>query len=643
MSKRIGVYICRCGGNISDYVDVDKVKGAIEKEKDVVLTKTTMFACADANQKEMEKDIQENDLDDVIVASCSPKLHLTTFRAVTVRAGLNKFNYYHANIREQVSWAHSDDKPGATENAIRVVKAAIAKMRHAKPLKPIKIHSKKAVAVLGAGVAGMRAAIALAAMDCEVYLIERNHFVGGHTAQWEELFNSEETGKNVISRLFHELLLYKNITIYTGAQVIENAGHIGDFMLKVRVEPAYIDEIPDPLEIKKAIEVCPVEVPDSFNFNLTQRKAIYRNNPEEFPEKTVIDIKNCTRCGECEKVCKSINFSQKEKIITLHAGTVLFATGFDPYTPRENEFGYSRISNVITLPQFMRLIALCDKKLIYKGKEVNKIAYVYCVGSRQPDGENKYCSRYCCTAAIFTSINVRKKYRNIANYHFTRGVRTYGKQEVYYNESLRMGDVYLQSFDHELPVVYQKGNKTLVKINDILTEQRELELEADLVVLVTSMVPREDQSTASLFKLPKGRDKFLKEIHMKLRPVETVIDGITIAGTCQGPMNIAESVNSSLSASAKAFSYISKGELELEPIVASINKNLCSWCNACYEACPFDAINKVDEGSKSYAVINNSICKGCGMCLPVCPYDAIELITYSNREIEEMIDMLAKD
>ncbi|MBN1159265.1 MAG: CoB--CoM heterodisulfide reductase iron-sulfur subunit A family protein [Bacteroidales bacterium] len=643
MSKKIGVYICSCGGNISDYVDVEKVKAAIETEENVAFSKTAMFACSDASQKEMEKDIQENNLDDVIVASCSPKLHLTTFRAVTVRAGLNKFSYYHANIREQVSWAHSDDKSGATENAIHVVKAAIAKMRHAKPLDPIIIRSKKAVAVIGAGVSGMRAAIGLAKMECEVYLIERNHFIGGHTAQWEELFPSEETGRDIITRLYQELLRYKNIKLYTGARIVENSGHIGNFILKVKIDPLFVHENPDISEVEKAIAVCPVTVPDAFNFNLTERKAIYRNHPGEFPERTVVDVQHCTRCGECIKVCKSIDFSKEETSLELQVGSILFATGFDPYTPGENEFGYGQIPNVITLPQFMRLIALNDKRLIVNGKDIKKIAYIYCVGSRQPDGDLKYCSRYCCTAAIHASIRARKKYQNISNFHFTRGVRTYGKQEVYYNESLRAGDVFLQSFDHELPVVYEKENRTFVKINDILTEQKELVLEADLVVLVTSMVPRTDQSTASLFKLPKGRDNFLKEVHMKLRPVETVIDGITIAGTCQGPMNITESVSSSLSAAVKAYSYVSKGEIELEPIVASINKNICTWCNACYEACPFDAINKVDEISKSYAVINNSICKGCGMCLPVCPYDAIELITYSNREIEEMIDMLSKD
>ncbi len=643
MKKKIGVYICHCGGNISDYVDVEKVYAAVKDEAGVALTKITMFACADANQKEMEKDIREHALDGVIVASCSPQLHLVTFRALVERAGLNKYSYLHANIREQASWAHSDNKSGATEKAIRIIKAAIGKVSHAKSLDPLKISIKRAVAVIGAGVSGMKSAIALAKMNCQVYLIEQHHFMGGRTSQWEELFSSNETGKDVITRLYNEIKTHKNIVVYTGATIESNTGSVGNFTMTLKTTPACIRDEFDNHEIQKAIEACPVKVTDTFNFGLTERKAIYMNAGGEYPEKAVIDLENCTRCGECEKVCSSIDFKQQEEHITLEVGSVLFATGFDPYTPEENEFGYEKITNVITLPQFKRLVSMSDNQLHYKGKEIKNIAYIYCVGSRQPEGENKYCSRYCCTAAIFTAIHAKKKFGDIQNYHFTRGVRTYGKQEIYYNESLISGDVYLQSSDNELPEVFQRNGKTIVKINDILTEQRELELNADLVVLVTSMVPRKGNAVSSLFKLPKGRDNFLKEIHMKLRPVETVIDGVTIAGTCQGPMNITESINSALSATVKTYSYVSKKELELEPVIAEIDKDVCTWCNACYETCPFDAVKKVEDKTKSYATINASACKGCGMCLPVCPTDAIELNNYTNQEIEEMINMLAVD
>jgi heterodisulfide reductase subunit A2 len=642
MKKKIGVYICHCGGNISDYVDVEKVRQAVENEDGIALAKTTMFACADSNQKEMVEDIKNNELDGVVVASCSPKLHLVTFRAVTERAGLNKYNYVHANIREQASWAHSDDKKGATDKAIKLVKASIAKVRFAESLDPIKISSQKAVAVIGGGVAGMRAAIGLSDMDCPVYLIEREPFTGGRIAQWDVLFTSEETGKNLATRLYSTLKQRENVTIFTNAEVIESSGSIGDFRLNVKITPRYIRENCNEGNLEKAIEVCPVEVPDSFNFDITNRKAIYHNYPGEHPHLPVIDMENCTRCGECEKVCPSVDLSQKEEMINLHVGSVLMATGYDPYTPKDGEFGYQQIDNVVTLPQFKRIVALNDKKLTYKGRAVRQIAYIYCVGSRQPDGENKYCSRYCCTSTIHAAIHAKEKFGNIQNYHFNRGIRTYGKQEVLYADSSRMGDIYLQSYEDALPKVTKVGNKTIVKINDILTNNKELEVEADLVVLVTGMEPRKDNSVGNLFKLPKGRDKFFNEIHMKLRPVETVIDGITIAGTCQGPKNVMESVNSSLSAAAKSYSYISKGQLELEPIVAVVDKDNCTWCNACSKACPYDAVKKVSEDGKEFATINNSVCKGCGMCLPVCPTDAIDLVAYSNREIESMIDMLAK-
>jgi len=641
MNKKLGVYICHCGGNISDYVDVEKVRQAIENDEGVAIAKTTMFACGDSNQKEMVQDIRNNQLDGVIVASCSPKLHLLTFRAVTERAGLNKYNYVHANIREQVSWAHSDDKAGATEKAIKIVKSAIAKVRLAESLEPNRFPAKKAVAVLGAGVAGMRAAIELSNMSCPVFLIEREHFIGGRASQWDVLFTTNQTGKEIVTELYNDILKRKNIVLYTGAQIISTSGSIGDFKLKVKLVPRYIKEKCDEGNLHKAIAACPVEVPDDFNFSITNRKAIYHNFPSEYPQYPVIDIENCTRCGECEKLCPSVDFSQKEEIIEINAGSVLVATGFDPYSPVEGEFGYNKIENVITLPQFKRIIDLNDKKLIHNGREIKKIAYVYCVGSRQVDGENKYCSRYCCTSVIHAAIQARNKFEDIENYHFTRGVRTYGKQESLYAESLKGGDVFLQSYEDDPPAVTKENGKTVVKINDILTGKKEVSVEPDLVVLVTGMVPRRDNPVATLFKLPKGRDNFFNEIHMKLRPVETVIDGITICGACQGPKNIMESANSALSAATKSFSYISRGELEIEPVVARVDKALCEWCGACSEACPFDAIKKVKEGTKEIAVVSNSVCKGCGMCLPVCPVNAINLVAYSDDEIENMINALA--
>ncbi|MDD4778552.1 MAG: CoB--CoM heterodisulfide reductase iron-sulfur subunit A family protein [Fermentimonas sp.] len=572
--KRIGVYICHCGGNISDYVDVEEVRKSVEHEEGVVLAKTTMFACSDSNQNDMVSDIKEHRLDGVVVASCSPKLHLVTFRNVTERGDLNKYTYVHANIREQASWAHSDDKPGATGKAIHLVKAAIAKSRYAEPLYPNQIEAEKIIAVIGAGVAGLKAAASISDKNINVILIEKEDRVGGHTAELGDLFMSDEKGYDLINRIYNDIAQRDNVTILTGSEVISSKGSIGNFTLKIRKRPQNIGDPVETMEIK--------------------------------------------------------------------VGSIVVATGFESYIPKEGEFDYVVNENVITLPEFKLLV---DKstgdKLIYKGKTIKNIVYIYCVGSRQNEGGNTYCSRFCCTSVIHTAIEAKKKFKNIYNIHLNRGIRTYGKQELLYAESLKMGDIYLQFDQTTPPEITSNGKNSIVTVTDILSAGKKMSVEADLIVLVTGMVPRSDQSIGTMFKIPRGRDKFYNEIHMKLRPVETVIDGITIAGTCQGPKKISESVNSALSAATKSFSYVSKGTLETDPIIAVINEDSCSWCGKCLEACPFDAIEKINLNNREIAAVNSSVCKGCGMCAPVCPPDAINLIGYRNEEIISMIDVLA--
>lgn len=644
MKSKIGVYICHCGGNISDYVDVEKVRAAVANESDVALAKTTVFACADSSQKDIVNDIKESGIDAFVVASCSPKLHQITFQSVAERAGINKYNYVHANIREQCSWAHSDDKQGATEKAIQIVRAAIAKVRLSEAIEPMEIKTQQAVLVLGAGVAGMKSAVALAKMGTKVYLAEKEHFIGGRISHWDVLCTTNETGKELVTRLYNDVISNKNITLFTGAELIESAGSKGNFSCKLKITPRYVKgSCDDKNTFLKAIDACPVQVSDKFNFGITKRKALYHNFPSEYPQAPVVDIKNCTRCGECEKVCSQIDFSQKEEILDLKVGTVLVATGFDPYTPGEGEFGYIAIDNVITLPQFKRLVANSSNDLIWKNKKVKNIAYIYCVGSRQVEGENKYCSRYCCTTTIYSAIHTANKFKDTNHFHFTRGVRTYGKQERLYHQANSDGHVFLQSFEDDPPRVERKGDKTIVRINDVLTRKKEMEVEADLVVLVTGMVPRSESRIGEILKIPKGRDKFYNEIHMKLRPVETVIDGVTIAGACQGPKNVVESINSALSAAIKSYSFVSSETIAVEPIIAEIDSNICTWCGECARVCPFDAISQNTVNGKTVAEINTSICKGCGMCLPVCKPNAIQLKTFSDNEVMQMINVLAND
>ncbi len=417
-------------------------------------------------------------------------------------------------------------------------------------------------------------------MDFSVYLVEKKPTVGGHIIEWEHLFLNNQSGKDIVSGLLGLIKKHENIHLFTNSTIIQKTGSIGNFEIKIKKSPNS------------------------------------GNNGREIVE--------------------------KEETFSLKVGAILLTTGFDHYKPKTGEYGYNTIENVITLPEFKKIVESNNEELIFKNQKIKNIAYIYCVGSRQTDDDNKYCSRYCCTAAIDTAILASEKFKGINNFHYNRGIRTYGKQEIMYHRSSENGDVYLQ-FDEDNPLIVERHNKTtIVKVNDILTEGKELELEADLVVLVTGMVHREYSDLLDVLKVPVGRDSFFNEVHPKLRPVETVLEGIYIAGCCQGPKNITESVRSSLSAASKISGLLWKGQIELEPIQAEVDAEACEWCGLCAEMCAYDAISKVKVNSKYIAEVNITSCKGCGMCVPVCESNAINLLGYSDKVIESMIDALVE-
>ncbi len=567
MNERIGVYICYCGGNISDYVDVEKVREMVENEPGVVIAKTVMFACSDAAQQIMIEDIQKEKLDAIVVASCSPKLHLYTFRNVAKRAGLNPYKYIQVNLREQDSWAHTDDPEGATEKAIRLVRAGIAKARFAEALEPLRIETIPAVLVVGAGISGLRAALGLSDIGISVYLVEKSPSPGGWVKELGEIYESGRKGAELINELLEEVKRRDNIALYTEAEVIERKGCVGDFRIKIRL-----------------------------------------------------------KTGET---------------ITVHVGAVIIATGFDVYKPEDGEYGYGS-PGVITLPEFKRLLEASNGKIIHQGKEIRSIAYIYCVGSRDPDG-NQYCSRFCCNSAIHTSLLVNEKDPDITQFHIYRDIRTYGKYELMYEAARQRGSIFIRFSEDSPPDVKYSENGLLIRVKDTLSDNEILEISPDLVVLVTGMVPRNNENLVEIFKLPVGRDGFFNEIHPKLRPVETVMNGIYICGSCQGPKNIPESVASSLLAVTKAGGLLKKGYVELEPTVARIDQEKCEWCEECARSCPYDAIEKVGVEGKEVAKVNEALCKGCGACVPVCQKDAIDVQGYTDIQIRSMIDALARE
>lgn len=566
MNARIGVYICHCGGNISDYVDVERVREAIEREEGVVVAKTTMFVCSEAAQKEIIEDVKEKGINRLVIASCSSKLHLYTFRGLAERAGLNPYQYVQVNIREQDSWAHTDDPEGATEKAIRLVRSGIRKARKSKPLHPIRLDTVRKVLIIGGGIAGLRAAITLAYMGIYVFLVEKEKSLGGWIGKFSSLYPHDRNGKEIVTELLREAKEKEEITIFTEAELVEKSGTVGDFNVKIRA---------------------------------------------------------------------------KDEVIPLNVGAIIVATGFEAYSPSEGEFGYGT-DGVVTLPEFKQMVENSNGKLEFAGKKIRTITYIYCVGSRQQEG-NTYCSRYCCTSTVHTAILTHKIDPSIRQFHLFRDIRTYGKYELLYEEAGKKGSVFIKYDETEPPVVEKSNGRLRVRVKDILTQREELELETDLVVLVTGMEPRKNNKLVDILKLPIGRDGFFNEIHPKLRPVETLVDGVYIAGAAQAPKNASETTASALAAAAKAAGLVMKGYVELEPQVAIVNEETCEWCGKCLEACPYEAIEKRKHGEKEVAFVFEALCKGCGACVAACPVDAIDIEGYTDLQIKEMIDALLKE
>jgi len=569
-ARKIGVYVCQCGGNIGDYVDVDRVVEAASREPGVAVAKTAMFTCSDSTQQEIVSDAREQGLDGLVVASCSPKLHTYTFRDVARRAGMNPFQYTQVNVREQCSWTHTDDHEGATEKAVRLVRAGINRTRLTEPLESIVVETTPRSLVVGGGIAGLRAALGLAQIGLSVFLVEKEDRLGGWVSGFKEMYPHGRNGGELVTQLEDAVRAHPDITVFTSAELIAKSGSFGNYQATIAIQ------------------------------------------------------------------------GERLETIQVEVGSIVVATGFDTYRPADGEFGYGQ-DGVITIAEFKKLVEASSGPLEYNGRLVKTVAYVYCVGSRQPqyeEGSNTYCSRYCCNAGTHASLQVDALPGRVHQYHFYRDMRTYGSFELLYAESLEKGSAYVKYPDEEPPTIEKdpESGRLTVTARDLLSEGEELALDADLVVLVTGMVPRENEGLTKALKLPVGQSGFFNEIHPKLRPVETVVDGVYIAGCCQAPRNSSESVQSGLAAVSQSAAILKRGFAELDPLVATVDLDACEWCGACQDTCPYDAISQDQHAGKDVAVIAKTACKGCGGCVPVCPVGAIDLQGYTDAQIRSMID-----
>ena len=642
---KIGVYVCHCGGNISDTVYVDQVAEDASKLEDVTVVRSISHMCSEEGQNAIIDDIRNEHLDRVVVAACSPQFQGETFKKAAVKAGLNPYMIEMANIREQSAWPHFDDRQKATDKAKLLTEMAVNRMREAEPAKPEKIDIGKTVLVVGAGIAGIQASLDLADAGFEVHLVEKEPVIGGHMAQPSRTFPTNDCASCILSPKMADVVEHPLVHLHRNSVIEEVNGTIGNFQVKIKEKPVYVDEVAC-TSCNRCTEVCPVIVPSENDLGLTLRKAIYLPSSIAVPHAYVLDDKACLgleplACGKCAEVCdvNAINYDQKPKEINVKADTIIVATGYDIFDARlKPQYGYGKFENVLNALELERIIVYTGEGKIIK-KMGKNIAFIQCVGSRDAQVGNLYCSRICCMYATKLAMLLKQMDPSRNIYIFYTDLRAYGKGfEEYYRRAQEMGIKYVRGRPGELQE-NPDNKKIILKAEDTLTRNI-IEGEFDQVILSVGVTPSKGTiEIAEMLKLPRGQDGFLQEAHAKFKPLDTAIEGVFIAGTAQGPKDIPDSVAQASGAVARAIRLMNKGEYELSPVKAVINADLCDGCGKCVDACPADAISMMG-GSAS---VSPPACKGCGACISSCHTGAIDLKVFSNSKIMEEIESALED
>ncbi|HME51721.1 MAG TPA: CoB--CoM heterodisulfide reductase iron-sulfur subunit A family protein [Candidatus Lokiarchaeia archaeon] len=640
---KIGVYTCHCGKNIADVIDVDELTEYAKTLPHVTAARNYKFMCSNTGQELILADINSGLVNRVVVAACSPLMHEPTFRSVLKKAGLNPYFFEQANIREEVSWVSSTNHEGALQVAKDHVRMAVAKVTSNDALSISKFPVLQEALVIGGGISGMYAALALAD-NFKTYLVESSPTIGGHMAQLDKTFPTMDCSACIITPKMVEVSRHPNINLLTYSEVESVQGSIGNFQVKIKKKTRKINH-----DIctgcGQCAQVCPVTTPNEFDLNMSHRSAAYIPFPQAIPPKYTIDTNACIECGMCVDACEvgAIDLSQQDEFIDLNVGAIVVTTGNDILDPSGLlRYNYYKSKNVVTGLQMERLLSSTGPmqgKIVRPsdGKEIESIVFLQCVGSRDfHEGMHKYCSRVCCMYALKQARLLKEKHPEINAYIFYIELRAFGKgYEEFYERTGRqygvnfirgrIGDVFIQA-DSSLKIV---GIDTLM--------EAKIELDADMLVLCTAIEPRKGSlDLAKKIGFQCTEDGFYMEAHPKLRPVDTLVDGVYLAGTCQAPRDIPDTVSQAQAAAMRAVNFLSKKEVEIEPYYSIINEAVCSRCLSCVELCPYNAI-KYDK-FQNVVSISKVECKGCGTCVAACPCKAIEQNHFGERQVFSMIE-----
>ncbi len=648
---RIGVFVCHCGSNIADTVDVDEVREFASGLPGVVLSVDYKFMCSEPGQLLIKENIEKLHLNRVVVASCSPRMHEPTFRKAVAEAGLNPYLFQMANIREHDSWVHKD---GATEKAKALVHAAVQRASLLEPLERREVPVTPTVLIVGAGIAGIQAALNIADSDHKVYLVEREPSVGGRMIQLDKTFPTLDCSSCILTPKMASVGSHPNIELMTYSEVEEVSGYIGNFKVKVRKKPRYVDsELCNGCGL--CIEKCPWKADSEFDMGLGKRKAIYTPFPQAVPNVPVIDTETCVyfkkgTCRACEKLCptKAIAFDQKEETVELEVGAIIVATGYDLFDPSPiTQYGYKRLDNVFTSLEFERMCSATGPtggELVLKdGSTPQSVAIIHCVGSRDKN-YYEYCSRVCCMYALKYSHLIKEK-TEADVYQMYIDMRCYGKgfEEFYQrvsDEGVNFVRGKVAQVTDQAATDEEQGKLVVVGEDTLLG--RMVRIPVDMVILCPAMIARADaEEVARRFLISRGADGFFLEKHPKLEPVATASAGVFVVGCAQGPKDIPDTVAQASAGAAEALALIDRGTVEIEAATAVVDEEMCSGCKICLNLCPYGAITFDEE--KDVARINEVLCKGCGVCVAACPSGAIKGRHFTDKQIFAEIEGLLAD
>ena len=661
--QRIGVFVCWGGSNIAATVDVAKVAEVLGQEPGVVFSTDYQYMCSQAGQELIQNSIREYGLTGVVICSCSPRMHEATFRKTCEKAGLNPYMVEIANIREQCSWIHKD-MATATEKAVVLGRAAIAKVHLNTPLTAGKSPVTKRALVIGGGIAGIQTALDIADAGFEVDIVEKKPTIGGKMTQIDKTFPTLDCAACILTPKMVDAAQNEKIHIYSYSEVENVKGFVGNFHVTIKKKARYVKE-----DICTGCglctEKCPQKkVPNEFNLGLDNRRAIYIPFAQAVPKVATIDPDYCTmlksgKCGVCSKVCTAgaIDYKQKDEFIEQEYGAIVVATGFNPIKlDQYDEFAYSQSKDVVTSLEFERLMNAAGPTggtLLRPsdGTHPKTIVFVQCVGSRCDGTKGKsYCSKICCMYTAKHAMLCREKYPDTDVYVFYIDVRTPGKNfdEFYRRAVEEYGVHYVKGM---VGKVVPENGKLKVQASDLLGGQQ-LHIDADMVVLAAAIEPDESaRPLATMLTASMDTNDFFTEAHPKLRPVESPTAGIFLSGACQGPKDIPETVAQASAAAAKVIGLLCKDSLICNPCTAEPNELMCNGCSSCEKVCPYGAITYIDKEFRGpnrttlirrVAQVNPAVCQGCGACTVACPSGAMDLKGFSNKQIMAEVDAICR-